>query len=593
MLWYGTTSDGNPTYGVTPVAVDARESGTGAPLAVDMSAAGSTGEQWQTAAWTAATVGAMLASTDPRGKTISYRVDQSIDGPSAGAVLTAAVLGDLTAATELSESVTITGTVLPSGAIGPVGGIPAKVRAAAEAGIDTVLIPQGQNIAVDPATGQRVAVVELGADLGIEVVPVASIQQAFAYFRADGFGQPPDTGHSPATAATLQPPTAALFTDAAEAALPRVGALQLADSPTADLEDERRRIAAGVDLAITRTPALLAEGRVVDAFARITLAEREVLAWNAQAQTVTAAASDPAGTAGRLAAEAGELVTASDAAIVTAADSPVTFLEQAAATPDALCWATDAWANAAVIAEGLRTGAATTPAELGTVAGVLAASRYDLGTYLPFSLSVARSVGKTAIADPRDTTSMLASYASLLADAGRAGLSDARRTQAAQAAPPTRLFDDPSAWEFAVLQVLADRWTALSPTPHSADSPASTGPDVSTAMSYYVAASTLAATSQLARVNGSQQQFQQSDWTTQVDVASAESWRSAAEAELAGLDPDYLAWNEGFGRGVATAANALGANDAIRLGGLQVQWYGNAQGHMLLALTQAQPATAG
>lgn len=592
MLWYGTTSDGRPTYGVTPVAVDARTSGTTSPMSVDMSAAGSAGEQWQTAAWTAAAVGTLLANTDPRGQTISYRVDQSIDGPSAGAVLTTAALGDLTASGQLSESVTMTGTVLPSGAVGPVGGIPAKVRAAAEAGIDTVLVPQGQSIAVDPATGQRVAVLELGAELGIEVVPVASVQQAFEYFNPDGFGQPTDVGQSPAAATPLQPPTAALFTDAAQAALQRVATLRLADSAAAALEADRRRIAAGVDLAITRTPALLAEGRVVDAFARITLAERELLAWNAQAQAAMSAAADPAGTTRQLASEADELVADSDAAITAAATSPVTFLEQAAATPDALCWATDSWANASVIAEGIQAGAATTTTELGAVAGVLAAARYDLATYLPFSLQVARSVGTVAIADPRDSAALLASYASLLADTGQAGLSDARRTPSLQTAASTRVFNDPSVWEFALLQVLADRWADLSRTPQSADSPALVSPALSTAMSFYVAASTLAATTQLARVNGSQQQFQPSDWTTQVDVASAESWRSATQAEVAGLDPDYLAWNEGFGRGVATAADAIGANDALRLGGLQVQWYGNAQGHMLLALADAQQTAA-
>ncbi|MDQ1248624.1 MAG: uncharacterized protein QG597_2997, partial [Actinomycetota bacterium] len=188
MLWYGSTSDDTPTFGVTGVEVTARDANTNKPFAVDMSAAGAAGDQWQTAAWTAATVGSMLASTDPRGVTISYRLRQGIDGPSAGAVLATAVLADLTETKELSDTVTMTGTVLPSGAIGPVGGIPAKLRAASDAGITTVLIPQGQGIAVDPVSGRRVPVAELAAELGLDVVQVASIQEALEYFSP---GPPP------------------------------------------------------------------------------------------------------------------------------------------------------------------------------------------------------------------------------------------------------------------------------------------------------------------------------------------------------------------------------------------------------------------
>ena len=62
---------------------------------------------------------------------------------------------------------------------------------------------------------------------------------------------------------------------------------------------------------------------------------------------------------------------------------------------------------------------------------------------------------------------------------------------------------------------------------------------------------------------------------------------AAVSGQLAhlGADTSYLQWNEVFGRSTATAPTATGATDDIRLGGLQVQWYGNVDGKLLTALT--------
>jgi hypothetical protein len=593
MLWFGTAADGTPTYGVTPVEVDARRGPNAEPFAVDMSAAGDAGDQWQTAAWTAATVGSMLAGADPRGLTISYRLGQSIDGPSAGAVLTTAVLADLRESAELSTAVTMTGTVLPSGAIGPVGGIPAKLKAAAENGIETVLIPRGQDIVNDPVTGRRAAVSDLAAELGISVVAVDSVQQPFGYFTspddpAAAAADPTPSGSATPdaeTGATLPSELAELFADATRATLPRLAGITVATSPASALDADRQRVAAGVAAARSRTAELLDAGRVIDAYARVTLAERESLAWNARVQTFVAATADGPGTARSLADEAARLAQAADAATATA-DRTVSlaFVEQAAALPDVLSWATDSWAVATMAATALSAEAAASPADLATLAAVLTSARYDLDVYLPFSAEVAARVGRVPLSDPRETADILAAYAQVLADTGAAVANDASRETTEATASTAQLLGDPLAWEYRALVTLGERWAELEQATVDAASPADVAPALSTAMSYYVAATTWAATSQLARVAGSSREFSPSAWTTQVDVATAESLRSAVLSEKSGLDPDYLAWNEGFGRSVATAAEAIGANDAIRLNGLQVQWYGNVQGHTLLAL---------
>ena len=94
------------------------------------------------------------------------------DGPSAGAVMTvgfAALLkGD-----RIQRGVAMTGTITKDGTIGPVGGIPDKIRAAVREGYRTVLIPEGQRY--DPRWNlDRVA-----WDLNVEVKEVGTIEEAY------------------------------------------------------------------------------------------------------------------------------------------------------------------------------------------------------------------------------------------------------------------------------------------------------------------------------------------------------------------------------------------------------------------------------
>jgi hypothetical protein len=73
----------------------------------------------------------------------------------------------------------ITGTIAIDGSIGDVGGLPYKIKGAADAGIKTVLIPSGQRLASDIATGEMVDLINLGESLNVEVREVADISQAY------------------------------------------------------------------------------------------------------------------------------------------------------------------------------------------------------------------------------------------------------------------------------------------------------------------------------------------------------------------------------------------------------------------------------
>lgn len=94
------------------------------------------------------------------------------DGPSAGAVMTvgfAALLkGD-----RIQRGIAMTGTITKDGTIGPVGGIPDKIRAAVREGYRIILIPEGQRD--DP----RWNINRLAWDLNVEVKEVSTIEAAY------------------------------------------------------------------------------------------------------------------------------------------------------------------------------------------------------------------------------------------------------------------------------------------------------------------------------------------------------------------------------------------------------------------------------
>ena len=95
------------------------------------------------------------------------------DGPSAGAVFAVGFIAAFKGE-KIRPGVALTGTIDASGKIGPVGGIPDKVRAAAREGYHKVLIPRGQ-LYDDP----RWDLPALAAGLRVTVEEVESIDEAY------------------------------------------------------------------------------------------------------------------------------------------------------------------------------------------------------------------------------------------------------------------------------------------------------------------------------------------------------------------------------------------------------------------------------
>src|SRR5262249_43492100 len=84
---------------------------------------GGLGDQWRSSAWLAATYAALHGYDITRR--ITYTVSRPIQGPSASAALTVALLAALRRE-PLRPEVVMTGTINPDGTIGPVSGVPAK-----------------------------------------------------------------------------------------------------------------------------------------------------------------------------------------------------------------------------------------------------------------------------------------------------------------------------------------------------------------------------------------------------------------------------------------------------------------------------------
>ncbi len=101
-------------------------------------------------------------------------MSQVISGPSASAATAVAALAALKGYT-IPRNFSMTGMIGPDGSVNPVGGVPEKLQAAAEHGVKLFIIPLGERLVVDPNTGRKVDVVELGMEMGVKVEEAASI----------------------------------------------------------------------------------------------------------------------------------------------------------------------------------------------------------------------------------------------------------------------------------------------------------------------------------------------------------------------------------------------------------------------------------
>lgn len=179
-LWFsgglGSAKGGSSKVKVTLTPVNAET----ATVSFTETEVGGNGDMWRSAGWMASCVASMTTGRALNTYKVDYAVEGMIDGPSAGGLLTVAVLSALTGK-DLKSDVTMTGTINPDGTIGPVGGIPHKMEGAKAAGRTKMLIPAGQRNADDLSGDEplSVDVVAKGKEIGLEIVEVATVADAY------------------------------------------------------------------------------------------------------------------------------------------------------------------------------------------------------------------------------------------------------------------------------------------------------------------------------------------------------------------------------------------------------------------------------
>ncbi len=158
----------------------------------------------------AAMVASDVLGIDERAYDFYYIIDISspiIGGPSAGGALTVATIAAINNWT-VKPGIVMTGMINPDGSIGPVGGIPYKLEAAAAKNATIFLVPQGQgNVTIQNTTSrtngpfiinqvntEHVDVVFLGKKLNVTVKEVGTIQEAVLAFTGHEINTPTFNG---------------------------------------------------------------------------------------------------------------------------------------------------------------------------------------------------------------------------------------------------------------------------------------------------------------------------------------------------------------------------------------------------------------
>lgn len=154
----------------------------------------------------AATVASDVLGIDQKSYDFYYIIEIDspvIGGPSAGGALTVATIAAINH-WSIKPGIAMTGMIDPDETIGPVGGIPFKLQAAAAKNVTTFLVPQGQlmtNItnfsvinrdsSMVHTSEETVDLVQLGNKLNVTVKEVETIQDAVLEFTGHDISTPP------------------------------------------------------------------------------------------------------------------------------------------------------------------------------------------------------------------------------------------------------------------------------------------------------------------------------------------------------------------------------------------------------------------
>lgn len=406
VLWAGTSTDGEVQSGIEPAKITVGDGGAQFTLNLDDLQAKKTGAQWNAATASAAAVATLASALDPATVDVSYRVTGQIDGPSGGAMLTVGTLAGLRGDT-LRRDTTMTGTISPDGSVGRVGEIPAKLRAASEAGYTKVLLPTTNLVAAgEPTTSDMIA---FGTSLGLEVRGVDTVAEAYEAFTGVQL-IPPGT-----SAPGLSPPVGAAAEATTRGLIDRLRA-RLAAAPSTLAGTERsvaQRGLASAEAALAAGDVARAYGVAVDASTVLARAEGA-----AKVDGVIAASGIEGA---RRALRADAIALRARAAEVLRSGSQMTGVDAVAQilTPAALGWTTYSDALLAGIDGGLADGSITA-AGMTVTGAAIAEQEVSIDVFQADALTMVRSAPNAQVTTVRPPAEFLSGYTDFLVRAGKA-----------------------------------------------------------------------------------------------------------------------------------------------------------------------------
>ena len=143
------------------------------------------GASIRSSVWLAAIAASMYRNDPMNGVRITVEFSGNVDGPSAGGVMCLSILSAMDGR-KLPDDFAMTGTIMPDGTIGTVGGVALKVRAAIKRGCKRICIPMFERFEKQD-DGSRVDLFRLGERENVTIKPVRSVGEVYSFL----YGLPP------------------------------------------------------------------------------------------------------------------------------------------------------------------------------------------------------------------------------------------------------------------------------------------------------------------------------------------------------------------------------------------------------------------
>ncbi|MCF8540669.1 MAG: hypothetical protein K9H50_02785 [Aurantimicrobium sp.] len=572
-LWAGRAADGTDVGGVEPAEVMVLEHRDGVdPVDLTRIYSSGAGPQWRAATSQAAAVATLMSARDPEEIDLGFSVTGPIDGPSAGGILTVGLLANLTS-TPLIPTVAMTGTISPDGTIGQVGGVATKVKSAAAVGFKTIIVPDNSFGFFDEATGKEIGIVEYGKTLGVTVVMVRTVGEAYKIFTGKEYTPDVRLSDTPSAA------TEAAIRSNIQSMEARLGAA-IAAAP-AGTDTETLNLAQSALGTMRETAALKDWPRAygIGAFAYLRLMRASGAA-SAQS-LVDTQGFEAARTqiTAEITAALDEAIAARDAALTT----PENRLEKVVYLPEALGWVTYAIASYRGVLDELQL--ATEESAVVSAGRVLIEERAGVNDMLPDSLTVVSAMPTKNGYDSAEVQGFLSGYSELLARAGQANVDYYTTLSGSDLRADGRFTDDGM---MATVAQLAEDVAELTEPKTLSESLS----NAATAMTYFVMSNGMLSSGQSFGLSIAEDDLRTSAYAEILD-ASVDASTSTVESFAAQLEADgyavgYPLWSTRWA--TAAATNYRGTPQAANAAwvALNEAWYDAIGLFMMTAITSEE-----